>query len=68
MNSYNRLVVVLTFFFIFFSNVFGMCFFIYVSFRAVVSVFEPFCPVDTVLLFTVFYSIRYDTIRYQMLF
>jgi len=29
-------------------------FFIYLSFRAVVSAFEPFCPVDTVLLFTVF--------------
>jgi len=24
-----------------------------ISFRAVVSAFEPFCPVDTVLLFTV---------------
>ena len=32
----------------------AVCFFIYVSFRAVVSAFEPFCPVDTVLLFTVF--------------
>ena len=29
-------------------------FFINVSFRAVASAFETFCPVDTVLLFTVF--------------
>jgi len=33
----------------------AVCFLIYASFRAVAIVlFEPFCPVDIVLLFTVF--------------
>jgi len=31
----------------------AVCFFIYVSFRAVVSAFEPFCSVNTLRLFTV---------------
>ena len=36
----------------------AVCFFICVSFDAVVKVlFEPFCPVDTVLLFTVFIAL-----------
>ena len=32
----------------------AVCFFINVSFRAAEVLFEPFCPVDTVRLFTVF--------------
>jgi len=30
----------------------AVCFFIYISFMAVEVLFEPFCPVDTVLLIT----------------
>ena len=35
----------------------AVCFFIYASFRVLGQMqvlFEPFCPVDTILLFTVF--------------
>ena len=32
----------------------AVCSFIYLSSRTVISVYEPFCPVDTVLHFTVF--------------
>jgi len=38
----------------FFNVLFQCSCFIYLSLRVVVMLFEPFCPVDTVLLFTVF--------------